>query len=243
MTLQASNNSLNASGLVTLSEPKSAAAEAYRLLRTNVQFGDVAQPLRSLVVTSARPDEGKSSVIANLAVVFAQMDQRVILVDADLRRPTLHQFFGVPNEGGLSSYILKAGGFRDNLTPNGNGKSGYSGSNLPLIQTNVPNLRLMTAGQPPSNPAEILGSATMRELIEGLKQESDIVLFDVPPVLSVTDASILAPRVDGVILVFRAGRTKRDDSQQAKAQLQKVHAHILGAVLSDVKVRGKAVSY
>ena len=243
MTFQASNNSLNAVGLVTLAEPTSAAAEAYRLLCTNVQFGDVAQPLRSLVITSARPDEGKSSVVANLAVVFAQMDQRVILVDADLRRPTLHQFFGVANEGGLSAYVLKAGGFRDNLLQNGNGKNSYANSNLPLIQTSVPNLRLLTAGQQPSNPAEILGSSTMRELIERLKQESDIVLFDAPPVLAVTDASILAPRVDGVILVFRAGHTKRDDSQQAKEQLQKVHAHILGAVLSDVKARSKAASY
>lgn len=230
------NNGLNTDGLVTLTEPNSAASEAYRLLRTNVQFNSLDKPLHSLLVTSAKPNEGKSSVVANLAVVFAQLDSRVILVDADLRHPALHQLFGVSNDNGLTNHILKSAGLH-----NGN-RNGYS-ANVPLVQTSVPNLKLLTAGPQPPNPAEVLGSTAMRELIEQLGQAADIVLFDVPPVLSVTDASILAPFVDGVVLVFRAGRTKREDSQEAKAQLEKVHAHILGAVLSDVKSLKNSYSY
>lgn len=231
------NSPLNTNGLVTLSEPNSAASEAYRLLRTNVQFNSLDKPLHSLLVTSAKPNEGKSSVVANLAVVFAQLDSRVVLVDADLRHPSLHYLFGVSNEAGLTTHILKNAN-----SLNSNNRSAYTG-NLPLVQTSVPNLKLLTAGPLPPNPAEVLGSGAMRELIEQIGQTADIILFDAPPVLSVTDASILAPFMDGVVLVFRAGHTKREDSQEAKAQLEKVHARILGAVLSDVKGLKNSYSY
>jgi non-specific protein-tyrosine kinase len=238
-------DTLNNYGLVTLSEPTSAAAEAYRLLCTNVQYSNTnntntAKSVHSILVTSARPNENKSEVVANLAVVFAQLDNRVILVDADLRRPSLHRFFGLSNDSGLTSYIHKTTTTTDS-TPNSNGYA--NGSSLPLVQTSVANLRLLTAGPTTHNPAEVLGSAAMRNLLNQLQAESDIVLFDVPPVLAVTDASILAPRVDGVIMVFRSGHTKRQDTQAAKEQLQKVHANILGAVLSNVKGRQNSAGY
>jgi non-specific protein-tyrosine kinase len=244
LTAQTSDT-LNNYGLVTLSEPTSPAAEAYRLLCTNVQYSNTnsneAKSVRSLLVTSARPNENKSEVVANLAVVFAQLDNRVILVDADLRRPSLHRFFSLSNDSGLTSYIHKTANKTADTASSSNGYA--NSSNLPLVQTGIPNLRLLTAGPTTPNPAETLGSAAMRSLLNQLQAESDIVLFDVPPVLAVTDASILAPRVDGVILVFKSGHTKRQDTQAAKEQLQKVHANILGAVLSNVKGRQSSTGY
>jgi non-specific protein-tyrosine kinase len=201
---------------------------------------NATKAIRSLLVTSARPNENKSEVVANLAVIFAQLDNRVILVDADLRRPSLHRFFGLSNDNGLTSYIHRTAKTADTAP----GSNGYANSsNLPLVQTSITNLRLLTAGPTTSNPAEVLGSAAMRSLLNQLQAESDIVLFDVPPVLAVTDASILAPRVDGVIMVFKSGHTKRQDTQAAKEQLQKVHANILGAVLSNVKGRQSSTGY
>ncbi len=206
-----------------LADPHSPAAEAYRTLRTNLQFSSLDKPVRSLLVTSARPDEGKSAAVANLALAFAQMNEVVVLVDADLRRPALHSLFGVSNEQGLTSYILNAG-------QTTSGKAA-----LPFANTGIPNLKFLPSGPTPPNSTELLGSARMRELLLRLKDEADYVLFDAPPVLALTDAAVLATRLDGVLLVLKAGKTSRDDAREAKEQLEKVHANLLGVVLNEVK--------
>jgi len=223
--------------LVTLLDPRSQVAEAYRTLRTNIQFSSLEKPVKTLLLTSARPGEDKSVGIANLAVTFAQMGSRVILVDADLRRPSQHTIFGVANDQGLTGTLLSAGNAAQN---NGLARSYFPVSELPLVQTQVPNLRLLTSGSLPANPAEVLNSALMGELIRRLGEEADYVLFDAPPLLAVTDAAILAARLDATLLVLKAGKTSREDAREAKDQLDRVHANLLGAVLNNARpVRAK----
>lgn len=202
--------------LVALRDPRSPAAEAYRTLRTNLLFSSLDNPIKSLLVTSTAPDEGKSTALANLAVIMAQAEQQVVLVDCDLRRPTLHTLFGVDSEPGLTNLILE----QDSAT-------------LPLQATEVAGLRLLASGPLPPRPADLLASNRMQAVIERLQTEADIVLFDTPPVTAVTDAAVLATRVDGVLLVLRAGNTRRDRAREARRLLEKVNANIVGAVLTN----------
>jgi non-specific protein-tyrosine kinase len=206
------------SPLVTLRDPRSAAAEAYRTLRTNLLFSSLDKPLHTLLATSSAPNEGKSTTLANLAVTMAQAEQSVLLVDCDLRRPGLHALFGLPNEEGLTSAILA-----------------QSEGALPIQPTSVPGLRLLASGPLPPRPADLLGSRRMGALIERLRGEADIVLFDTPPVVAVTDAAVLAPRVDGVLLVLHAGQTRRDRAREARQILEKVKANIVGVVLNGAR--------
>ncbi|MFQ5855798.1 MAG: CpsD/CapB family tyrosine-protein kinase [Anaerolineae bacterium] len=205
--------------LVTLSDPRSLVAEAYRSLRTNLEFSSLDEPLRTMIVTSPAPGTGKSTTLANLAVTMAQAGKQVILVDCDLRRPSLHEIFGVSNSAGLTSVILD-----DTI------------SMPPLRETGVAGLRLLTSGPLPPNPAELLGSRRMADLIQTLQEQADMVLFDAPPVIAVADAAILASRVDGVLLVLNAGVTRRDHAQRAKAALNRVNARLVGTVLNNVKL-------
>ena len=204
--------------LVALRDPRSPAAEAYRTLRTNIQFSSLDKPLRTVLATSTSPDEGKSTTIANLAVTIAQAEQRVVLVDCDLRRPTLHTLFGLSNEEGLTSLMLQEGG------------------RIPVQKTEVPGLLVLTSGPLPPRPADILGSRRMEAVIAQLREHADIVLFDTPPVNAVTDAAVLATKVDGVLLVFQAGRTSRERARRARQILEKVKANILGVVLNNAAV-------
>lgn len=213
------NGSSPNSALITLRDPASAAAEAYRTLRTNIQFSSLDKPIHTLLVTSTAPDEGKSTTLANLAVTMAQAEQRVLLVDCDLRRPSLHQLFGVSNEQGLTSAILEQGE-----------------APLPIQPTAVPGLSLLPSGPLPPRPADLLGSRRMEALIARLRAEADIVLFDTPPVVAVTDAAVLATRMDGVLLVLQAGRTRRDRAREARQKLEKVKANIIGVVLNNAKL-------
>lgn len=212
------NGTQTTSALIALRDPRSPAAEAYRTLRTNIQFSSLDKPLHTLLFTSTAPDEGKSTTLANLAVTMAQAEQRVILVDCDLRRPTLHTLFGVPNEPGLTSVILQ-----------------QDEAPLPLRETGVPGLRLLTSGPLPPRPADLLGSRRMEALIARLRREADMVLFDTPPVIAVTDAAVLATRLDGVLLVLQAGKTRRDRAREAHRLLEKVKANIVGVVLNNAK--------
>jgi non-specific protein-tyrosine kinase len=207
-----------ASPLIALRDPRAPAAEAYRTLRTNIQFSSLDKPLRTLMATSTAPDEGKSTTLANLAVTIAQAEQRVILVDCDLRRPTLHTLFDLPNEAGLTSMILA------------------EDAPVPLQETGVPGLSLLASGPLPPRPADILGSRRMEAAIERLRAAADIVLFDTPPVVAVTDAAVLATKVDGVLLVFQAGRTSRERARRARQILEKVKANIVGVVLNNAEV-------
>jgi capsular exopolysaccharide synthesis family protein len=221
MTAQAEHS------LITLTDPRSSVAEAFRTLRTNLEFSSLDSPVRTLVVTSAGPGEGKSTTLANLAITTAQAEKKVYLVDCDLRRPTLHRLFGTTNDVGLTD-MIRDEALRD--AP-------------PLQETQVPGLWLLTSGPLPPNPSELLGSRRMEEIIAKLKEQADVVLFDSPPSTVVTDAAVLASRVDGVLLVFSAGRTKRDHAQKAKALMEKVNARLVGVVLNNVRAANNLQSY
>jgi capsular exopolysaccharide synthesis family protein len=208
--------------LVTISNPRSPVAEAYHSLRTNLEFSSPDKPLRSLVVTSAGADEGKSTTLANLAVTMAQTGKKVILVDCDLRRPSQHEIFNVRNNSGLSDLM------RDESML----------TNPPLQDTPVANLKLLTSGQLPPNPSELLGSRRMDEIIAALLTRAELVLFDAPPIIAVTDAALLSAKVDGVLLIISAGKTKREHARKAQALLEKVNARLIGTVLNNVKIDG-----
>jgi len=213
------------SALITITQPRSPVSEAFRTLRTNLEFTSLDKPLRSMVVTSASPEEGKSTTLANLAVTMAQAGKQVLLVDCDLRRPSLHQIFNVRPTPGLTDMM------RDDALLN----------KPPLQETPVSNLWLLPSGTIPPNPAELVASRRMSEVIAALQQHADIVLFDAPPVIAVTDAAVLSSKVDAVLLVISAGKTKRDHAKKAKALLEKVNAHLIGTVLNNVK--GEAALY
>ena len=215
--------------LVTLTDPRSPAAEAYRTLRTSLEFSSLDHPIHSLLVTSPAADAGKSLTLANLAAVMAEGGRKVILVDGDLRKPALHQIFGASNELGLSDLILQEG----NLDA------------VPLQATGVQSLHLLTSGRMPQNqtPSVLIGSARMGAVVIALVGQADLVLFDAPPVIAVTDAALLAARVDGTLLVIRAGSTQREHVLRAKALLEKVNAHLVGAVLTNASLDGSISSY
>jgi succinoglycan biosynthesis transport protein ExoP len=207
-------------GLITLTAPNSPIAEAFRALRTNIQLASPGQPVRSLLVTSAGPVEGKTLVSANLAVSLAQDGKRVILVDADLRRPRVHRVFGLGNKPGFTDLVIDQ---TNRIEP-------Y------LQPTAVDNLRVLTSGPLPPNPAELLGSPRVGQVMAQLQQQADVVVYDTPPAATVTDAVVLGSRVDAVLQVVRAGHTRREVVLRAKAQLEKVSARILGPVLNQVSL-------
>jgi capsular exopolysaccharide synthesis family protein len=212
--------------LITLTDPRSPAAEAYRTLRTNLTFfAALDRPVETLVVTSAGRDERKSQVLANLAVTMAQGERRTILVDADLRHPGLHDVFDVANDRGLTTMILEEEALDD----------------PPLLDVGVENLLLIPSGPLPPNPADILGSRKMEQAIAAFRERADVILFDAPPVVAVTDAAVLGTKVDGVLLVVSAGRTRREHAQRAKELLERVHVRIIGAVLNEA-ARGATLS-
>lgn len=203
--------------LIVLSSPRSAAAEAYRTLRTNLTFGSADKPLTTIQVTSPSEADDKSLVAANLAATFAQAGNKTILVDADLRKPSQHTLWGAGNERGLTTMM-------DDAT---------AVSNPPLVQTSVPNLLLLPSGPLPPVPADVLGHQRMMEIIGVLKARASYIVFDSPPVLAATDAALLGAKVDGVLLVVRAGHTRRDHTARARQALERVHVRVLGAVLSN----------
>lgn len=204
--------------LITLADPRSPASEAYRTLRTNLIFSSLSEPIHTLVVTSPAPEEGKSTALANIAVTMAQGGKKTILVDCDLRRPSQHTIWGVEQEPGLTTMMLE------------------DTARAPLREVGVENLRLLTSGPLPPNPADLLTSPRMDAVIERLKGEADFVLFDAPPVIAVTDAALLAAKLDGALLVIRAGHTRRDHAEQARDLLQRINVRIVGALLMDAPV-------
>jgi non-specific protein-tyrosine kinase len=202
-------------------KPQSMITESYRTLRTNLQFSSLDKPLQSLVVTSALAGEGKTTTAANLAVVLAQDGRRVVLVDADLRRPNLHRLFELPNRTGLTTALVDEPAALD----------GH------LRTAGIENLWLLTAGPIPPNPQEMLGSERMADLLEHLQGRADVVLLDTPPSLAVADANVLAARADAVVLVVNTGQTRHGALQQAVEGLRKVGANIVGGVLNMVPSR------
>lgn len=212
--------------LVTYSDPRSPAAEAYRQLRTNIQFAGLDKVLKSILITGASLDEGKSTTLANLGVAFSQTGSSVILLDCDLRRPSLHELFGLDNLRGITTWVVDG-----------------TADTVPLLDSGIPNLSLMLSGPPPPNPSELLGSRRMSELLNQLCSRADYVLIDTPPVVAVTDAAVLANKVDAVLLLVRAGKTKRDMARRAKVILERVNANLLGVILNNVRYDSKMHGY
>jgi capsular exopolysaccharide synthesis family protein len=203
--------------LILETDPKSVAAEAYRSLRTNLQFSMVDQGTRKLLITSATPGEGKTTTVANLGLAMAQAGGRVCLIDSDLRQPSLHDLFGVSNGIGLTVALAEAKSVDQVVVP-----------------TTLPNLYLVPSGPVPPNPGELLGSNRMREFVESLSRQFDTLLFDSAPILSVADTAALAGLSDGVILVLKSGAVPRDLLRRAVEQIETVKGKVIGVLLSQV---------
>ncbi len=213
--------------LVTLRQPKSPASEAFRTLRTNIAFSSFGKEIKTLLITSAVPAEGKSTMAVNLGIAMAVTGKKVIVVDSDLRAPTQHKYFEFDNNTGLTSLMIN--------------------EELQLAdvvhKTDVENFFVLTSGPLPPNPAEIITSEKMRGFVSALTEVYDIVIVDSPPVNAVSDASILASYLDGVIMVVGSGYVAREEARHARDQLQKVKATILGVVLNKVPVNGTGYYY
>lgn len=204
--------------LIAKVKPKSPVSEQYRTIRTNILFSAVDEELHTLMFTSTAPGEGKSTTAANMAVVFAQQGKKVLLVDADLRKPTIHYTFNTMNIYGLTSVLTKQSTLEDAVENVG-----------------VENLSILTSGPIPPNPAEMLSSKTFEKFLENVKEQYDLVIFDTPPILAVTDGQIIANKCDGTILVVSAGKTEKQQAQRAKELLEKAKGKLLGAILNNKK--------
>ncbi|QBP42023.1 CpsD/CapB family tyrosine-protein kinase [Paenisporosarcina antarctica] len=205
--------------LIIRSNPKSFVSEQYRTLRTNINFSMPKGELQSVMVTSAAPGEGKSTTASNLAVAFAQEGKRVLLVDADMRKPTSHYTFHVTNTLGLSNLLTRQSSFDETVK-----------------ETGIEGLQIITSGPIPPNPAELLTSNQMDILIEQLKKSYDMIVFDAPPTLSVTDAQVLSNKCDGTIFVISSKETNKDNAVKAKELLVSAKAHIIGVVINNFEL-------
>ncbi|MEW6524450.1 MAG: CpsD/CapB family tyrosine-protein kinase [Bacillota bacterium] len=214
------------SKLITAIQPRSPASEAFRSIRSNLHFATARGQVKSIMFASARAAEGKSTVVANVAVAMAQSAKRVLVVDCDLRRPTQHLIFGSRQLPGLTSLLVDGLDVDEVVLP-----------------TKIPNLWLMPSGTIPPNPSELLDSDHMRDLWPILRQNYDQVLVDSPPVLVVTDAAVLASQVDGVVMVIEAGETRGELARDAKESLLHAGGKVIGAVLNNVKGTGSSGSY
>lgn len=211
-------------GLVTLTLPGSPSSEAYRVLRTSLRYASIDAPPTTLLITSPEAGAGKTTVTANLGVVCAQAGLRVVLMDTDVRRPTLHQRFEVRNSRGLTDLLADS----------------HQDVESFMLDTGVPDLRLISAGPVPPNPSELLGSRRMQSIVCEASRRADLVLLDAPPVLPVTDAAVMAAKVDGVILLVEAKRTSRDAAHRAWESLSNVGATVFGVVLTKARVHGSS---
>ncbi len=206
--------------LITHINLKSPISEQYRTIRTNMQFASIDRELKTIMVTSASPGEGKSTTVANLAVVLAQQGKRVLLIDADLRKPTVHYTFKVSNIYGVTSVLTRQRTLSE-----------------AIVTTTIPDVDVLPSGPVPPNPSEIIDSKSMTHLIEEAKELYDYVLFDTPPIMIVTDAQVLAHRVDGVIMVISSGKTEIESAIKGKELLENANAKILGTVLNEKEVK------
>jgi protein-tyrosine kinase len=218
--------SSNERNLISFYSPRAAISEQYRTIRTNIEFSSVDEPIKSLLVTSSAPGEGKSTTVANLAVVFAQQGKKVLLIDADLRKPTVQYTFKIDNLNGLTNVLTK-----------------QSSLSQAVNESLVENLSVLTSGPIPPNPAELLGSKAMEDLLEVAMKEYDFVIFDTPPILAVTDAQILANKCDGSILVVNSGKTEIEPAMKSKEMLLSSKGKLLGVVLNQKNAKDSQYYY
>lgn len=206
----------SANSLIAYTDPQSLAAEQFRTLRTNINFSSLEAGIRTMVVTSAAPQEGKSTTSANLSVVFAQEGKKVLLVDGNMRKPSVHSIFHIENAVGLSNVLTN-----------------QSTAETAISTTFVERLDLMSCGPIPLNPAELLSSKKLDALVHQLTDMYDVVIFDAPPILSVADGQILANKCDGTILVINSGHTDKELAVEAKEAVETANSRIIGAVLNN----------
>ncbi|MGN1401827.1 MAG: CpsD/CapB family tyrosine-protein kinase [Bacillus sp. (in: firmicutes)] len=206
------------SKLIVKNNPKSPISEQYRTIRTNVEFLEIDKEMQVLMVSSTKPGEGKSLTVSNLGAAFAQQGKKVLLIDADLRKPTLHRYFDANHSVGLTNVLVKQTGLLEVAEHTGEDK-----------------LFILTSGPIPPNPAELLGTKTMQELIGQAREEFDVIIFDTPPLLAVSDAKIIAKYSDGVILVIASGMTEAEQAKKAKDIIESTGTPLLGTVLNKKK--------
>lgn len=212
--------------LVTQNDPKNPGAEAYRVIRTGIQFAQAGKELQTIALTSCTPNEGKSTTIANLAVVLTQAGKSVLLIDCDMRNPTVHKNFNLSNKVGLSSCISMGTALSDAVQ-----------------KTSIEGLYALTGGVIPPNPSELLGSEQMKNVLQRAKEQYDYVLIDTPPVMPVTDALIVSRFVDGMILVIASAEVKVEMARDVRNQLVNAGANILGVVLNKVRSEHHGYGY
>ncbi|KAA8812682.1 CpsD/CapB family tyrosine-protein kinase, partial [Lactobacillus crispatus] len=215
--------------LITVADPRSAVAEQFRTIRTNINFMAVDEEINTLAFTSANISEGKSTVTANVAITYAQAGRKTLLIDADLRRPTLHSTFNVKNNTGLTT-VLTSEADEINL-------------NDVVEESGIDNLSILTSGPIPPNPAELIGSRRMETFIELVKSHYDMVIIDLAPVLEVSDTQELASHLDGVVLVVRQGVTQKAGITRAVQMLKFAKARILGYVMNDIRAENGGYGY
>lgn len=208
--------------LIVKSDPKSPSAEAYRTLRTNIQYSTIDKDIKSLLITSPGPGEGKSITAANLAITMSQIGKKVLLMDCDMRRPSIHKIFDIPNEFGLTNMLKEEMSFQSAV---------YKVSS---------NFNILTSGTIPHNPAEVLSSQRMKKFLQETTNEFDFIILDTPPVIAVTDAQILSTRVDGALMVINSTVTSIESCKKAKSLLKAVNANIIGAVLNKVNIKNNS---
>jgi len=211
--------------LVVHTDPKSPVSEAYRTLRTNIQFLSLDNPIKTIIVTSAGPGEGKTTTVINLAIAMAQSGSKVLLIDGDLRKPALHRIFSIPNEPGLTYVLVSGLSYKEGIS-----------------STYIEGLEILPVGIIPPNPSELLASDKMKQLLKEVGKDYDFVLMDSSPAAVVTDACILSTMVDGTILVCASGQAPIDGAKRAKELLENVNANIIGVVLNKIPTNRKGYS-
>ena len=211
--------------LFTLKNPKSVVSEAFRTLRTNIQFTNIDKSIKTIVITSSGPGEGKTTVTSNLATSIAQTEKRVLLIDCDMRKPRVHKVFGVTNLEGLTNILMGEKNLAD---------VAFKGDQ------DIQSLTIVTSGPIPPNPAELLGSRRMSDFLQDMRDQFDMVILDSPPINLVTDSAILSTITDGTIMVVEVGKTDIEAAVSGKELLEKVNANLIGIVLNKIPTRGRS---